>query len=82
MVVALEEVTPKTTLGDLAADELDFVELIMELEESFSITISDAHAEAMTGTSDWKKGMNKVTIEELSTLVNDRGNYEANKMLD
>lgn len=29
MGVALEKVTPQTSLGDLAADELDFVELIM-----------------------------------------------------
>jgi acyl carrier protein len=73
MRVALEKVTPKTSLGDLAADELDFVELIMELEESFSITISDTNAEALTGTSDWQKGMNNVTIERLSSLVNDCG---------
>lgn len=73
MGVALEKVTPKTSLGDLGADELDFVELIVELEESFSVTISDTKVEALTGTSDWQKGMHNVTIEKLSTLVNDLG---------
>ena len=72
MGVALEKITPKTSLGALAADELDFVELIMELEESFSITISETKAEALTGTSDWQKGMNNVTIEKLASLVDER----------
>jgi acyl carrier protein len=73
MGVSLDKIMPTTSLGDLAADELDFVELIMELEESFSITISDDKAEALTGNADWQKGMNNVTIEKLSTLVNDCG---------
>ncbi len=73
MGVALEKITPKTSLGALAADELDFVELIMELEESFSITITDTKAQALTGTSDWQRGMKNVTIEKLSTLVDERG---------
>jgi acyl carrier protein len=71
MGVALANVTPNTSLGDLAADELDFVELIMTLEESFAITISDDKAEALTGSQDWQKGINNVTIKKLSELVDD-----------
>ena len=71
MGVRLTNVTPKTSLGDLAADELDFVELIMELEESFSITISDDKLEELTGNQDWQKRMNNLTIEMISELVND-----------
>lgn len=71
MGVPLASVTPKTSLGDLSADELDFVELIMELEESFSITISDAKADTLTGNQGGQKGIDKVTIEKLSELVID-----------
>ena len=73
MGVSLDKIMPTTSLGDLAADELDYVELIMELEESFSITIADDKAEALTGNADWQKGVNNVTIEKLSALVDDCG---------
>lgn len=33
---------------DLGADSLDIVELVMELEDEFSIEISDEHAEKIT----------------------------------
>ena len=40
------EVTPEATFtNDLGADSLDTVELIMELEKEFNITIPDDQAE-------------------------------------
>ena len=41
-----EKVTPETSfVNDLGADSLDTVELVMELEEEFEITIPDDQAE-------------------------------------
>ena len=44
--VEKEKVTPETSfINDLGADSLDTVELVMELEEEFDITIPDDAAE-------------------------------------
>lgn len=44
-----EEVTPQASfVDDLGADSLDTVELVMALEEEFSIEIPDEDAEKMT----------------------------------
>jgi acyl carrier protein len=44
--VEREKVTPDTSfVNDLGADSLDTVELVMELEEEFEITIPDEEAE-------------------------------------
>jgi acyl carrier protein len=41
-----EKVTPETSfVNDLGADSLDTVELVMELEEEFDITIPDDSAD-------------------------------------
>ena len=46
MGVAKEQVTAETHfINDLGADSLDTVELVMELEEEFDITIPDEDAE-------------------------------------
>ena len=46
MGVAKDQVTPETSfVNDLGADSLDTVELVMELEEEFDITIPDDAAE-------------------------------------
>jgi acyl carrier protein len=43
------EVTPEATIqGDLGADSLDVVELIMEVEKEFNISIPDEKAEEMS----------------------------------
>lgn len=40
--VEADEITPETDIiADLGADSLDIVELIMQLEEEYSISISD-----------------------------------------
>jgi acyl carrier protein len=51
--VKLEEVTPESSfIEDLGADSLDTVELVMALEEEFSIEIPDEDAEKMTKVCD------------------------------
>ena len=46
MGVSKEQITPETSfINDLGADSLDTVELVMELEEEFDITIPDEDAE-------------------------------------
>ena len=47
------QVTPEATFtNDLGADSLDTVELIMELEKEFNITIPDDQAEKITTVGD------------------------------
>ena len=44
--VSKDKVTPETSfVNDLGADSLDTVELVMEFEEEFDITIPDEEAE-------------------------------------
>ena len=44
-----KDVTPEASFqGDLDADSLDLVELIMELEDQFGIKISDEDAQKIT----------------------------------
>jgi acyl carrier protein len=44
--VERDKIKPETSfIGDLGADSLDIVELVMELEEAFDITIQDEDAE-------------------------------------
>lgn len=62
----------KTSLGELGADELDFVELVMELEEHFEIAIPDETAERMMGSEDWQQGMKRVTMTKLASVIDDR----------
>ena len=51
--VKVEEVTPQASfIDDLGADSLDTVELIMALEEEFSVEIPDEDAEKMTSVGD------------------------------
>lgn len=51
--VKVEEVTPQASfIDDLGADSLDTVELIMALEEEFSVEIPDEDAEKMTTVGD------------------------------
>ena len=51
--VKAEEVTPQASfIDDLGADSLDTVELIMALEEEFSVEIPDEDAEKMATVGD------------------------------
>ncbi len=70
--VDASSVTAATSLDELGADELDFVELVMEIEEEFDISISDEAIENVTGTDNWQVGMKKVTMEKLAAIVDDQ----------
>lgn len=51
--IAVEEVRSEHTLsGDLGADNLDFLELIMALEEDFDIEIDEESAENLRSVED------------------------------
>ena len=51
--VSEEEVTPEANfIEDLGADSLDLVELIMAMEEEFSLEISDEEAEKIQTVQD------------------------------
>jgi acyl carrier protein len=51
--VAASEVTPQASIAnDLGADSLDRVELIMEFEKAFNMTIPDEEAEAINTVQD------------------------------
>ncbi len=58
-----------TSLADLGCDELDYVELIMEFEDKFDISISDERAEELLGAKDWNLGMKNVTLAKLANMV-------------
>jgi hypothetical protein len=51
---------------------LDFVELVMELEEHFDISIPDDAAEGMLGTDNWQQGMKNVTMARLAAVVEEQ----------
>lgn len=66
--VSYDEVRPEETLKDLNCDELDFVELVMEIEDGFSVSISDAEIEALGGTGGWEE----ITVLDLANLVRNK----------
>ena len=48
-----DKVKPETSfIGDLGADSLDMVELLMNLEDSFSMSIPDEDAEQIKSVGD------------------------------
>ncbi len=51
--VSRDEVSPQASfVDDLGADSLDIVELVMQLEETFDLEISDEDAEKMQTIGD------------------------------
>ena len=48
----LEKFSLSTSLADTTLDSIDFVELVMELEEEFDIDVSDAAAEKIKTVGD------------------------------
>ena len=63
--VEKEKISEETSfVNDLGADSLDTVELVMELEEEFDITIPDDVAEKIETVGQ--------AIEEIEKLLNDK----------
>ena len=61
--VNAEEIKPESTFADdLSADSLDIVELVMEIEEKFGISIPDDDAEKI------------LTVEDVVNYINDHQN--------
>ena len=53
MNVGAETITPQTSfVNDLGADSLDTVELVMEFEDEFDLTIPDEEAEKILTVGD------------------------------
>ncbi|MCE9552629.1 MAG: hypothetical protein K8T91_04525 [Planctomycetes bacterium] len=70
--VESSQIKPTTSLRELEADEVDFAELVSELEEMFDISIHDDEAQRMLGIasdSRGRKDVGMVTIENLAYLV-------------
>jgi acyl carrier protein len=58
-----------TSLGDLGADQLDTIELILELEEYFDVTIPDEAINNVTGDEEWQTGIDRLTMVRLAEIV-------------
>jgi len=63
------DIKPSTSLGDLGADDLDVVELIMELEDRFDVSIPDKAITDVTGIDNWQAGINRLTMAKLADIV-------------
>ena len=59
-------------VAELGADDLDFVELVMELEEHFSISIPDEAIEAPDGKVLEPSKFGELTMLRLAELVDRR----------
>lgn len=69
--LALVDVTPQKTFGQLAANELDLLEATMEIEDRLSITIDDASLDCAAGTKDLAATLAKLTVERFARVVTD-----------
>ncbi|WP_341666365.1 acyl carrier protein [Blattabacterium cuenoti] len=59
------EITPTASFtNDLGADSLDIVELIMEFEKEFNISISDEIAEKITTVGEAVQAIENILIEK------------------
>ena len=50
-----KKVLPESTARDLGADSLDEIEILMGIEETFHVEITDAEAEAASTVGDYVK---------------------------
>ena len=56
-------IKPETTLGDMGADSLDFVELVMAFEDEFEIEITDEKAEKINTFQDMIHAVNQELLD-------------------
>jgi acyl carrier protein len=65
MGVSRDKVTPETSfVNDLGADSLDTVELVMEFEDEFDLTIPDEDAEKIQTVGDAIKYIEEKSVEK------------------
>ena len=71
LVVQASEVVPEASFtNDLGADSLDNVELIMEFENEFNISIPEDQAESIQTVGQAIQSLEKHTSEENSNTTN------------
>jgi acyl carrier protein len=59
-----EDLTPETTWKDLEADSLDLVQMLVALEETYKIEISDKDAEKMATFGDVMDYINQLAASK------------------
>lgn len=70
--VAIDKITPTTTLKDLGADELDLVELVMELEEEFKVYLPDEDLEKLASPGNGVDRFSVMSVQAVADLVDQR----------
>lgn len=68
MGIPYEQVKPEASLKDLNFDDLDAIELILEIEDAFSITITDEEIDSLGEKGNWFS----ITVLDLADLVRDK----------
>ena len=63
------DVSPELTFGDLGADDLDFVEIVMATEEAMGVSIADEAINKAAGVSDPQQAVKHLTILNFAALV-------------
>lgn len=71
MGIDASKIRGATSLGELGADDLDFVELVLLLEQHFNISIPDETADELLG-DDSQSGLKRVTMSRLAAIVDSR----------
>jgi acyl carrier protein len=64
-----DEIQSSNSLKDLGADELDLVEVVMELEEEFQISIPDGAVQKAAGEATMDNMLKRLTPPKLAALV-------------
>ncbi len=65
----IEQLKPGSTFAALGADELDFVEIIMAVEEKLDITIEDDELEKVAKASSSSNLIQHLTIQDFVAFV-------------
>jgi acyl carrier protein len=63
------DVKPESTFSGLGADDLDFVEIVMVVEDRFGIVISDDALVSAAGTEDGGTLCGRLTIRTFATIA-------------
>jgi acyl carrier protein len=72
--VEAKEITERTSLAELGADDLDLVELVMELEEHFSISIPEESITSLDGKALGQSQFEALTMLRIAEIVDQRRN--------